>query len=339
MLRAAAWRRLQVHLSVVLFTPIIHLMRFTLPVPVDFDFARAVCSHGWFVLAPNRWDPPRQQLETVLAAGDTRALTVRVRGKGRRILMEAACDPAEVNAVGGAIRRMLRLEEDFTRFHAVCRRSESHRGAAKTRFGRLLRGACLFEDMVKVICTCNVTWRQTVAMVERLVAGWGVPTAGGESSPRSFPTPGRLARATLGQLRTVARLGYRAEFVSRLARQVDAGRLDLDSIERFSGPTEELHRRLRQIHGIGPYAASNLCMLLGRYDCLAIDTELVRFLRERHPRRRFTPASIHRYFAAWHPYEFLAYWWELWDGYEQRHGPAHAWQPDRTGPVITRAPG
>jgi hypothetical protein len=31
----------------------------------------------------------------------------------------------------------------------------SHRAAARLRFGRLLRSASLFEDIVKVICTCN----------------------------------------------------------------------------------------------------------------------------------------------------------------------------------------
>src|SRR5690606_29834930 len=97
----------------------------------------------------------------------------------------------------------------------------------------------------------------------------------------------------------------------------------------------ELQRLLRRIHGIGPYAAASLCMLLGRYDVLAIDTELVRVIKQRHPRRRITPAAVRRYYAAWHPYQFLAYWWELWSGYEHRHGPAHTWHPNRVGVQIT----
>ena len=29
----------------------------TLPVPPGFDLQAAVCSYGYFILAPNRWDP------------------------------------------------------------------------------------------------------------------------------------------------------------------------------------------------------------------------------------------------------------------------------------------
>lgn len=310
-------------------------MVLSLPVPRDFEFRRAVCSHGWFVLAPNRWDPCRAVLETVIPLGGEAAAAVRVRAARGRLLIDAPSLPHSARIqVRRGVARMLRLDEDLSGFHRLCRASPSHHDAAKTRFGRLLRGESLFEDMVKVICTCNVAWRQTVSMVERLVGRWGAEVRGGDGQ-RAFPTPESLARARVDELRAHARLGYRAGFVSRLARDVCAGCVNPAEIEAFAGPTPELQKMLREIHGIGPYAASNLCMLLGRYDCLAIDTELTRFLRERYPRRRFTPASIRRHYEAWTPYQFLAYWWELWSGYEQKHGPAHAWQPARTGPAIT----
>ena len=157
---------------------------------------------------------------------------------------------------------MLRLDEDFTGFHARCRESETHRQAAETGFGRLLRSASLFEDIVKVICTCNVTWRQTVAMVDAIVRQWGVPAdksrdrrAGldlpsegehehGRSRPalqsprrsaRGFPTPARLAGVRELTLRRVARVGYRAGFIRRLARDVADGRLELGPIDAMRG--------------------------------------------------------------------------------------------------------
>jgi 3-methyladenine DNA glycosylase/8-oxoguanine DNA glycosylase len=241
-------------------------------------------------------------------------------------------------AVRRAVCRMLRLEEDLSGFHERCRASASHRRAADLRFGRLLRSTTLFEDMVKVICTCNVAWPQTVAMVSKLTAAYGVPSS--DEWPRGFPTPRRLARVREAALRRTARVGYRAEFLHRLARDIDIGRLDLHAIEHFEGPGRELSRRLRRIAGIGEYAAAHLCMLLGRYDQLPVDTELKRFLQERYPRRRFTPAAIRGCYDHWHPYQFLAYWYELWSGYTDRHGHAEDWQPDGTGRRITsRRPG
>lgn len=311
-------------------------MKMYLSAPADFNFTAAVCSHGFFVLAPNRWMPAERELRTVVAVGDERAMTVRVRATaGGRLLLGTtqAPSPPQKRLIKAAVRRMLRMDEDLAPFHELCRASVSHRSAAEMKFGRLLAGASLFEDMVKVICTCNVTWRQTVAMVDRLTDRWGVPASGGG---RAFPTPAGLARATVKQLKEIGRLGYRADYVRALARQVVDGRLNLESIERFDGPTEELYKQLTAINGIGPYAAGHLCMLLGRYDRPAVDTEMIRFLKTRYPRRRWTPASIRRYYRRWHPYEFLAYWWELWSDYVERHGPSETWSPELTGAEITR---
>ena len=262
-------------------------------------------------------------------------------GAGHGGYVSIACpgEPSTVmrSAVRSAVRRMLRLDADLSGFHALCRRSASHRDAATMRFGRLLRGASLFEDVVKIICTCNVGWSQTVAMLDRMVTAWGVPTGADQS--RAFPTPEGLAGVGAARLKRIARLGYRAEFVHRLACDVVKGKLDLDAIEQFDGPSGALYEQLRQIHGVGDYAAAHLCMLLGRYDRLAVDTELKRFLAGRHPRRRWTPASLRGCYDEWHPYQFLAYWFELWREYTQRHGEADQWRPEEVRGRITSRPG
>lgn len=315
-------------------------MRRVLPTPPDFDFRSAVCSHGFFMLQPNRWDPARATLHTVVTVDDQRACSVAVRAQGRRSIVisgPTGTPPTVAAVILRAVSRMLRLEEDLRPFHKLCRGSTTHAAAARMRFGRLIRGADLFEDMVKVICTCNVTWRQTVTMIEQLVGHWGVPACGKEQL--GFPTPARLAQASVDHLRQHARLGYRAVYVHELAAAGADGRLDLPALEHWPGPTESLLQRLRQIRGIGPYAAANLCMLLGRYDCLAIDTELIRLFRRRWPRRKLSPAAIRDHYAPWQPYPFLAYWFELWQDYQQRHGHAEGWSLEQVGRRITSRPG
>lgn len=310
-------------------------MKWELSAGADFEFTSAVCSHGFFMLAPNRWDPASRTLRTVVALDDEHAADVVLSASPRGVRVEAPVRAADRAAITRAVSRMLRLDEDLAPFHVLCRASTTHAGAAEARFGRLLRSATLFEDVVKVICTCNIAWRQTTAIVRKLVEVWGVPAPSGA---RAFPTPRRLAEVSTQELRDVARLGYRAPFVHRLAHDVVSGALDLDVLETFAGSSSELHKALRRIHGIGDYAAGNLCMLLGRYDHLAVDTEMIRFLRERHPRRRFTPAAIRRYFARWAPWQFLAYWYELWSGYTAEHGDAREWSPEGVGARITESP-
>ena len=83
------------------------------------------------------------------------------------------------------------MNEDLSEFYTRCRASSSHRQAAEMRFGRLLRSGTLFEDVVKVICTCNTSWAQTVTMVRNITEIWGVPTGCGDM--KGFPTAERLA--------------------------------------------------------------------------------------------------------------------------------------------------
>lgn len=293
------------------------------------------------MLAPNTWDPRTAALDTLITLDEERAVSVRMREAEGGVLVEStgklrAADREQIKA---AVVRILRLEESLAGFHARCLKSDTHRQAAENRFGRLIRSASLFEDIVKVICTCNVAWRQTVAMVGAIVRHWGVPVT--PLSPslfkggRGFPTPGRLAAAREADLKRLARVGYRASFIHSLARDVAEGRLDLTPIERHEGPTDDLCRLLRRIKGVGPYAAGNLAMLLGRYDCLAVDTEMVRLLKKRYPRKRWSPARMQAHYEAWRPYQFLAYWFELWQDYVAVHGRPESWAPDGVGRAIT----
>ena len=50
----------------------------------------------------------------------------------------------------------------------MARQSPAHMWVVEARFGRLLCGSTLFEDVVKIIATTNTTWQQTKRMVELL---------------------------------------------------------------------------------------------------------------------------------------------------------------------------
>jgi len=310
-------------------------VRLTIRTPDDFDFLSAVCSHGFFMLAPNQWDPARKTLRTVIGVDAHTAVEVRIRaGAPETVIVEsgASVTPAQRNTLRHGVRRILRLDEDLSDFHARCRRSGRFTPAARLRFGRLVRSASFFEDIVKVICTCNVTWRQTTTMIDRLVEQWGVPGQGGS---KGFPTAASLAAATEAELRDRARVGYRATSILRLARAVTEGRMDLEAMASFDGPTDDLYRQLKTLPGIGDYGAGNLCMLLGRYDRLAVDTEMMRHLKTHHPRKRWTARAIQQHYAPWAPYQFLAYWYELWQDYVDTHGQAHEWHVHAQGRRIT----
>ncbi len=312
-----------------IFTP---LAVFTLALPPRFDLPRAVCSYGYFILAPNRWDPVTRLFQRPLHASEDRLLTVTLWQERRRLKVahDAAINPLERSRLTTQIRRMLRLDEPPELFRDFQRKLP---GARRDNFGRLFHSPTLFEDIVKTITTCNVTWPSTMRMNTLLCQH---PGRGG------FPTPTQLASLTPAQLKRRCGVGYRADRIVRLARDVASGRLDLARFEDRARSTQDIFDDLLTIHGIGPYAAANLCQLLGRYDRLPIDSETYRHFRITHkistPRN---PLKLHRrierHYARFAPYQFLAYWHELWGDYQSHAGDAQQWEAAQHGPTFTAA--
>lgn len=303
--------------------------------PKRFDLHRAVCSYGYFILAPNHWDIDKHVLHRPLhtPAGRLVHTVIRQRRDGKLVIH---CDrdvPRKHHEhLRARIARMFRFDEDFRRWRRV------HPQAKRRRFDRMFRSPTLFEDMVKTITSCNVTWRNTIVMNKMMVQHVG---HGG------FPSPEQLADFGEQRLRDSCKVGYRADRLVRLARGVADGTLDLAAFEDPRRTSDEIYERFLSIHGLGPYAAANLCHLVGRYDKLAIDTETYRHFclhyKVKRPKADDAPGlkrlhkKIEKHYGRFAPYQFLAYWFELWEDYQSRYGPAWRWDRDTTGTQFTAA--
>jgi len=285
-------------------------------------------SHGWAVLHPNRWDGPRARLTRTQRIGPDRVFHLTIRGTGpparRQIRVEVThrgrLAAAEKAAIRSSVRRMLRLDEDLSEFHALCLEAGGRWRPAAQGLGRLLRSPTVFEDVVKTICTTNVQWAGTKSMVRSLVDQLGEPgplSAGGDSAaaedwPAAFPTVEAIARADDRTLEA-ARLGYRAPYVRELAKRVANGELDLEAWLSPDTSTEELRRSLLAIKGIGPYAAATMLMLLGRYDQLAVDSVYRTFVAETYfGGKRPSDREAEQVYSRWGRWKYLGYWFDLW---------------------------
>ena len=308
----------------------------TPPNPKRFDLHRAVCSYGYFVLHPNHWNVDKKQLHRPLRTTKNRLVHTVIRQRKTDHKLIVRCDREVAKNqhphLKQQIARMFRFGEDFAAWRKL------HPEAKKRRFDRMFRSPTLFEDMVKTITSCNVSWRNTINMNKQMVAHVG---HGG------FPTPEQVADFGEQRFKDVCRVGYRADRIVRLARAVTDGDLDLDWFESSDRTSEELFEAFRGIHGIGPYAAGNLCHLVGAYDHLAIDTETYRHFclhyKVRRPKADDAKGlkrlhhKIEKHYGQYAPYQFLAYWFELWEDYQSRKGPAWSWDRDTTGTEFTAA--
>lgn len=311
--------------------------RLTIQAPADYDFRRDVCSYGYFLLSPNHWEPASRTLSRPLDlageaghGGGGEIATVRIGqpgGKGTGIVLEAErrLSRAEQAEAKRQVTRMLRLDDETVgAFHKADPRWK------KSGRGRLFRSPSFFEDVIKTVTSCNVTWPSTIQMNRRLC----------EVINPAFPSAAQMARRRPETLRARCRVGYRDKRMVELGKLVAGGEVDPEWFEDRSNPDDAVYKALLALPGIGPYGASNIMQLLGRYSKVAIDTESVR-----HGRvvlgMTGTPKEIEKkvaaHFEPFGEHRFRSYWFELWDFYEQKHGPAWTWERDSTGRLFTAA--
>ncbi|KAJ8572717.1 hypothetical protein K7X08_009228 [Anisodus acutangulus] len=132
-----------------------------------FDLEKAVCSHGLFMMAPNRWDSLTKTLERPLRLSENindddheQSLLVRISQPSDsphslllRVFGTNSLCTIHQRSLLGQVRRMVRLSVEENKrlkdFQDIC-------GEAKEReVGRVFRSPTLFEDMVKCILLCN----------------------------------------------------------------------------------------------------------------------------------------------------------------------------------------
>lgn len=301
-----------------------------LSVPEGFRLGRAVCSYGYFLLAPNHWDPGTRSFSTVLTlAGGPLGVRLTQAKVGGRVSVRGhrEVDAEERAEAKRQLGRMLRLEEDLRGWWKL------NKDARRRGFGRLFRSATLWEDIVKTITGCNTTWGSTIRMNRLMTEEVG----GG-----AFPTAEAVVSFGARRLKTRCKVGYRAERIVGVARGVLDGSVNEAWYEDASREEGEVIDKLRRINGIGPYAAANIAQLLGFYDRLPIDSETYRHFclvkgMERPANVKSLDPLIEAHYEPMRPYRFLAYWFELWTDYERRVGPAEGWERDRDGAKFTAA--
>lgn len=278
-----------------------------------FSLPQVIHSHGWLQLLPFTWDAATETLHRVerLASGRVVALHFEPRPAGVAVCTDTELDAAEQAELTAKTEWMLGLDQDFSAFYAAAVSEPKLAQAAQRAKGRVLRSPTLFEDTIKTIATTNTTWAGTIRMIKALVELAGSPLPQ-DATRRAFPTPEQLAAVDVDALRGTVKLGYRAPYVHALAEVVASGALDLEALKTSDLPTAALRKRLLSVQGVGPYAAANLLIILGRYDYLPVDSwALTLVSREWHGGQPIGEHEVNAAFDRWGQWKGLAYWcWE-----------------------------
>ncbi|KAH0698543.1 hypothetical protein KY284_012758 [Solanum tuberosum] len=296
-----------------------------------FNLEKAVCNHGFFMMAPNHWDPSTKTFSRPLRLDDSirSALTFISQPPGEDHLVitvygATILSSKDEGAIQSQVKRMLRLsdkdEQDVTYFHKL------HPHAEAKGFGRLFRSPTLFEDVAKSLLLRFCPWKTSLDLAKALC---DVQLKKVRMSKRKranigdFPSPRELASFREEELNDKGKFGYRAGDLIKLAKQVANGKIKFDS-------ADEGHYSKLKINGAGPFTTNTIMMCIGHYHNIPIDTETLRHMKEFHglnmrkrkkgPISVETKAKIQEFYKIYHPFESLAYWFELANSYEIKLG-------------------
>lgn len=271
-------------------------------------------SHGWRALLPFEFDEAAWSITRVLApGGDGAPATVHITSQDDALSINITRRKLGKRAVARItrdVRHMFRLDDEMSVFYAAVADDPAFNWIVREGAGRLLRSPTVYEDLVKTICTTNCSWALTTKMVEGLVNNLGerVP----EDGRRAFPTPEAMAAVPESFYRDTVRAGYRASYFKELAERVASGELDVESWMSSELSTADLKREMKRVKGVGEYAADNLLKLLGRYDCLALDSWVrATFSRLHNGGRGTDDRKIARHYARFQEWRGLALWCDM----------------------------
>jgi len=286
-----------------------------------FNFTSVLNSHGWRQLAPFSYEENSNTLRYILRLSNGRVIELKIHdGKDGVIIETDKLNKIERKEVTDKITWMFCLDMDFSPFYAASRAEPKLAHAKKLARGRVLRSPTLFEDVIKTILTTNTLWAATKNMTLKLVNEFGASTAGrGKLDPplsamvnKAFPTPEAIAASIPELLKEKIRVGYRAPAIDELAVRVASGQFDLEARKTSEMPTLELRKELLTINGVGPYAAANLLMILGRHDFIPIDSYALKMVSvEWYDGKPVTAKEVEKRFENWGEFKGLAFW--FWD--------------------------
>ncbi|HEX7029471.1 MAG TPA: AlkA N-terminal domain-containing protein [Gammaproteobacteria bacterium] len=165
--------------------------------------------------------------------------------------------PAELFAVMRLARGLLDADADPASIAETLRRDRALAPLVKRRPGIRLPGAWnAFELAVRAVLGQQVSVAAARTLAARLVERFGdaLPEPLAPALTHAFPSPERIAAATVSQLAAVGLPGKRAEALRGLAKAVVDGDVD------FSATPGELREALQALSGIGAWTAQYIAM-------------------------------------------------------------------------------
>ncbi len=181
---------------------------------------------------------------------------------GQEIIV-AQQDPLKISSSSGKSNYFFREDDNLKKILSSIRKDKTADSAVMHFPGLRLVRQDTFQCYISFICSSNASIRNIKLMLTNLCKKFGEKTEFNKHECFTFPTPEKLAAASVKQLLD-CKLGFRVKYVRDAAKIVDSGRLDLESLKKMD--YQSSLEKLRMIYGIGNKIAD--CILLFSLDKL-----------------------------------------------------------------------
>ena len=289
-------------------------MKWCLTARQPFSFKSVIRSHGWIDLAPFHYENNSEKIWYTASLESEKVVDIGLEEAPGGVGVEVSnpLNETEKAEISTKVDWMLGLDRDFSTFYDLARAEPKLKRVLEMSAGRILRCPMFFEDIVKTILTTNTQWGGTKRMVANLVNLYG-RVISEEDQYHAFPSPKQLAAVGSDDLRSDAKLGYRAPYISELSHLVASGELDVEKYKKSNLRTSDLRKKLREIKGVGGYAAANLLMILGRYDDIPVDSWALKMVsHEWFNGEPIGPSEVEAKFKTWGEWKGLVFWFWNW---------------------------
>jgi len=269
---------------------------------VNFSLRKTVLSHGWVNLPPYNYDYKNNVLYRTEIVNDNlielfisqkdNFVTVKIKSKEK-------LDKSAKNKIKKKIHNIFQLDIDLDEFCTLAKKLNKRIFRyLNAGGGRFLTGISLFEDVVKTLLTTNTTWNQTVKMSENFISQFNkikykTPIICG------FPTYCEFRKIKPNKVIKGLRFGYRNEYLINIINKFleKEGFVDDDKMTIIN--------ELREVKGIGKYSIAHIKCLMGIFDEIPIDSEVIKYAKLKgigHSEKQ-----IIKYYQEYEQYAFLAY--------------------------------
>ena len=169
---------------------------------------------------------------------------------------------SEKQQVTRMLKRSLKTEEDLTNFYKLSRKDPILNGVVKNLYGMHTVGwPELFPALILAVTLQMAPMKRSTQMMDLIMAKYGEEAIFDGKTIRYWPSAQSIAPKSVEELKSAAKLGYRAKNLTEIAKTLTQGFPSMD--ELYAMEPQEAKKKLLTLYGIGEYSAELVMPKMG----------------------------------------------------------------------------